>query len=188
MAELVQRLFTMPDASNDGCGGAQQQNSQEPGEPRNTLPMPRESTTLCCHRQLQDAHVTLLCPCSRPSTADATRQAHTTEILSADAQPCPVSNELPSIYHRTNARSKQLSKQLSDDPRRGYDHVFADWRIFLDSKLRGCECEQRPSVDRGLIAEQMKNICSACSAACVLPMLYHLQRDVHNQGLALLLQ
>ncbi|XP_077512386.1 uncharacterized protein LOC144123435 [Amblyomma americanum] len=126
----------MPDATNADGNRADQPNSQDHSEARNTLPSPLGCVTLCSQRQLQDAHVTLLCPCPRPSTADTTMQAQTTEILTsapepaqssteeehgvgADAQLFTVSDELPSIYHRSKSRSEQVSKQFSANPRRG---------------------------------------------------------------------
>ncbi|XP_077512987.1 uncharacterized protein LOC144124214 [Amblyomma americanum] len=187
----------MPDATNDDTSGRQQPNPEVSAEPRNALPTSAGSVAPFSHRQLEEVHVTLLCPRSRPNTTDGTAQAieiisPTTEpapqsageedAVTADAQLCTVSDELLSIYHHTESRREQVSKQLSADPRYRYDHI---WAGRLESELRGCECEQLHCAGSDLIADTMRNNRSAGTVIGEWHTLYHLKREVHTQGSAL---
>ncbi|XP_077512984.1 uncharacterized protein LOC144124210 [Amblyomma americanum] len=190
----------MPDATNDDNGGARQPNSEITGEPRYALPTTVGSVASCSYRQLQDAHVTLLRPSSRPNTDDITTQltgiisaatepsAHSAgeeDGVSANAQLCTVSDELLSIYHHSESRREQVSKQLSADLCSWYDHIRAGRCLRLECEFRGCECEQL-STGSDVVADTMKNNRSTCSALGEWRTLYHLEREVRTQGSTLL--
>ncbi|XP_077512994.1 uncharacterized protein LOC144124222 [Amblyomma americanum] len=188
----------MPDATNDDTGGRQQPNPEVSAEPRNALPTSAGSVAPFSHRQLEEVHVTLLCPRSRPNTTDGTaqltriissatepasRSAAEEDAVTANAQQCTVSHQqLLSIDHHTESRREQVSKQLSADPRYRYDHVVAG---RLESELRGCECEQLHCAGSDLIADTMRNNRSAGTVFGEWHTPYHLKREVHTQGSAL---
>ncbi|XP_077512380.1 uncharacterized protein LOC144123430 [Amblyomma americanum] len=190
----------MPDPTNVDSGRGQQPNSEGTGEPRNMLPKSVMSLPPSSHRQFQDAHVTLFCPCSQPSTGDAAKQA--TGITSAAAQSAPnppetedgaranaqqwiISDELLANCHHTKSRRQLVSEQLSADRRSWYDHIQAG---RLECELRGCECEQRHSARPGLVVNAMKTNRSACTVLGEWRTLYHLEREDRTQGSALQLR
>ncbi|XP_077512983.1 uncharacterized protein LOC144124209 [Amblyomma americanum] len=191
----------MADITNDDGDGEQQPSFAVNSQPRIALPTSVWSVAPCSHRQLQDAHVTLLCLSSWANTAEATtqqvqaagtvcaavepspRSAAEEDAVTFNAQQCTVSHQqLLSIYHHTESRREQVSKQPSADPPSRYDHIVTG---RLESELRGCEFEQLPSAGSDLIADTMRNNRSAGTVFGEWHTLYHLKREVHTQGSAL---
>ncbi|XP_077512988.1 uncharacterized protein LOC144124215 [Amblyomma americanum] len=195
LAKPIQRRFTMPDATNDDGGGGQQPSLDVNGEPRNALPTSIGSVAPCSHRQLQDDHVALICPNPRPNTVEATTQVARTvgaavkpsprsageeDAVTANAQQCTVSHQqLLSIYHHTESRREQVSKQLSADPPCRYDHI---WAGRLEFELRGCESEELPSAGSDLIADTMKNKRAASTVLGQWHTIHHLNREARGHS------
>ncbi|XP_077512384.1 uncharacterized protein LOC144123434 [Amblyomma americanum] len=140
------------------------------------------------HRQLRDVHVTLFCPCSRPSTADATTQmvgyigAAVQPALnclereradSASVQLHAVRDELPAIYDPADWLWLQVSKQLTADPPCRSDLVRADCHLRLESRCRRGERKQRWNAWR-------ENHRSACGVPGLWRSLHQLEREAQQ--------
>ncbi|KAL3217426.1 hypothetical protein MRX96_050997 [Rhipicephalus microplus] len=198
MGELTQRLVSISDARDSGeptPADPPQADYGATGEPScKPLPPSAVSVISCSGHQHDNMHVqiTIKCPCSRSSTADASTQVQATPdapakgqdtldtaedqtILdsfedglnpSTDARRYTVSDELCAIYERIESRWAEVCKTIRADLNRRYNQFVEGCRECLKQQSgepsRDELRQDMSNVRRELIAEMKDVFRSSC--------------------------